>query len=79
MVARGAGFVAFCLPASACPPADELDVLLDDTASALGAGAAAWAASAGDDTFVYGLGAGDEHGASATAASAERRPVGDDG
>ena len=76
---EGAGFVAFCLPASACPPADELDVLLDDTAFALGAGAdLAWAASAGDDTFVYGLGAGEPVAravyaklASATAAAAE--------
>ena len=76
---EGAGFVAFCLPASACPPADEIDVLLDDTAFALGAGAdLAWAASAGDDTFVYGLGAGEPvaralHAklASATAAAAE--------
>ena len=67
-------------PSAVCPAAAaELDVMLDDTAFALGAGAdLAWAASAGDDTFVYGLGAGEPvaravHAklASAVAAAAE--------
>ena len=87
---EGAGFVAFGLPRkSACPPADEIDVLLDDAAFALGAGTdLAWAASAGDDTFVYGLGAGEPvaravhaklASAMAAAAEAEAAAVGGDG
>ena len=84
---EGTGFVAFGLPRSACPPTDDLDVMLDDAAFALGAGTdLAWSASA-DDTFVYGLGAGEPVAravyaklASAVAAAAEAQAaVGGDG
>ena len=86
---EGTGFAAFGLPRSACPPTDDLDVMLDDAAFALGAGTdLAWAASAGDDTFVYGLGAGEPvaravyaklASATAAAAEAEAAAVGGDG
>ena len=59
--------------------------MLDDAAFALGAGTdLAWSASAGDDTFVYGLGAGEPVAravcaklASAVAAAAQAAAGGD--